>query len=425
MRTQKSRKIFLLCLKAKEEAEKKQWKKAFDICNYVFSKFTEQTDLYDKFLFAKTAFELNKLYLAKKISWNLYKLAPDYEANISLLADILFKITENEANISNVVNILNRIHFILKLELSPYKKNKIIILTAKLLLKKNSPQEALKLLNECDIKNLSNKILKNSKGKTIPSQREQCFLLKVKLLIINQLYNEAISFAESLLREEKISKNNKIWITLYKADASYALKKYKQALNEYFRILEQKKFWFVYFRIAKTIYQMKEEKIALFYAIKAALDRSQKTWFKITIFKFIIDRFTKFLSENQSKNIAKLILNCYLKNGFTHNAYVHKIQKKFDLNNKENVNLKKLENKVYASLKKIFYGKQYQGEIIYLAKNYGFIEYKKQKIFFHFSEVKFNKNLLKKNLKVKFYLTYSYDRKKEKFTFQANSLKLQ
>ena len=410
---------------AEKLAKQRQWKQAFDTYKIMFTNYPDHVEFsaWDNYWYARCAFETGRIDFALKLSHRLKKLYPQFTYNNNLLTQIKLSILQRKAKIMQSEEIVAEYQQIIQTIDDDYWASKIVINVARILMSKEQHKLALEILVDFDKKRLSDKLLKTPEGKTIPSQQESFYLLMAKLLVINKLYEKAVEIIDWVLENIKLTGNNRKWFILYKADALANMAEYEKAIEQYMQI-NKRPVWFIDFRVARVLYNMEKYKPALSFLCRSALSHDQSTWFKIGVFKYFLKNFADRFSKEQLNNLVLMIIALYKENGHANSDFVQQLSQRFGIKIDAPIDLKSVEKQTYHTIKKIYYGRTFNGRIIRILRNSGFIQGGQKNIYFRFDDVRFDKKLLRQGLAVKYNVVWDYDYGKKRLAEKAVNIRL-
>ncbi len=417
--------FFELKQQAEKLAKKRQWKQAFDTYKILFTNYPDHVKFsaWDNYWYARCAFETGRVDFALKLADRLKQLYPQFTYNNNLLTKIKLNLLQRNAKNMHPDNILAEYKEIMQTIDDDYWASKIVINVARILMSKEQHKLALEILMDFDHERLSDKLLKNPEGKTIPSQQESFYLLMAKLLVINKLYKHAVEIIDRALKKINLTANNRKWFILYKADALANMAEYEKAIEQYMQI-NKRPVWFIDFRVARVLYDMKKYKPALSFLCRAALSHDQSTWFKIGVFKYFLKNFADRFSKEQLNNLVLMIIALYKENGYADSNFVQQLSQRFGIKIDTPIDLKSVEKQTYQTIKKIYYGRIFNGHIIRILRNSGFIRGGQENIYFRFDDIKFDKKLLRQGLPVKYNVVWDYDYKRKSLAKKAVNIRL-
>lgn len=288
----------------------------------------------------------------------------------------------------------------------------------------------IKWLRYLDYNLLSDEKVKYKKdGKTIElySQREKYFLKLTKAYEKVRDYENLFKYSKLALENiENFTNNADVWIKRRIAICYKQKKDYASAINEYLEIIKVKKEWFVYGELAE-LYDLTGEKEKSITNYLQALDKT----FEPKMLRHFLKNMANCLKKHGYDNAYDQIMIFYFAIGEAEGKkhefedaelfeiYKERVEKQ--KNNNLKSQLKTLKNNV-GTLKYDF-TERYKGEITNISDRFFFVKTDKERYFCNKKEWKFKREL-KEGIKVEFSLEPSFDKKKNKESFQAVDLRL-
>ncbi len=386
----------------KEKAEKaRQTNNSTEMLKY-YSQLIEfeEANYWDKYFYALALFRNGKKHESLDYCRKLYKEKPNFKPLKSLYArNILANILENITKINNE-RIIKALSAMLNLidkddEFFPFRTPYYYIM--KELDQKKKYSTLTEILKYFDFRNneCSTAEKKDKELPKFPPECETWYVFAAKTAFATGDYTKTIEIIdESLSKIKKFYYSNDIWLKRIKAKSFAHLKNYNEALKIYFEIMHRKKDWFLMFEVAKILMQSGNAEASVYFAMNALRD-NQKIDYKLNLIKWLFETKQNIIDK---ENLIKLY------------HIIKKRLKKQQLDENEIKNEKFLIKKLKENTKQYFDKQQVSGKIIKIFNQKNGLIFCNEKNFFYFSRVKD----LKVGDEITGFLTWNYDRKKQK-----------
>ncbi|MDR3223954.1 MAG: tetratricopeptide repeat protein [Methanobrevibacter sp.] len=265
----------------------------------------------------------------------------------------------------------------------------------------------------------------SGKERNLPSKKENWFVARSKAHFELEDFEDAIKISEKAL--ENISKfryDNDIWFKRRIALSNNRLGNHEIAVELLKEVLLVKKEWYIQKELADTYYNLNHIDESLKYAIDAALNFGEPDK-KIKLYSLLESLLFEKGMESEAKLHAELVYQIRNKNQWHIDDKEIERLKKLDINTEKNIRPESLENILRRFWEDLKYKNQesYKGTIDKILPNRkaGFIKrnFSTDSYYFNFNSFKGNKKSIKEGLSVFFYLEESFDKKKNKKTFNA------
>ncbi len=403
--------IYSLRNKIKQAKTQNNWEEVARLSTIIFEEFKAFANIWDKYWFALALFNLKFNSEAEKISQDIYFENSNFSANNILLAKIKIRKYEQKPQIEKAEAFVKTVR---QLTDNQYLQAKALVLAGKTLLEKNRPGKAYKLIVKYKDISVPRERFNNQKL----SIYEKYCLLVAKVCNSYGKYKTTIKFV-SIVDRDKIQPNFLKWLDYYKAIAHSKIGETAEALNILSQLERKGKEWFIPFRMAQIILEDFPQ-VAKYLMITAIINYPQDSWIKINVYKKLLEIID---DEHIKKKIAQLVVHQYISRKIT-NKTVNQLIEDFGIKIEDGFRLKREEVEVKKILENYLLRKRFNGEIFSINKGFGFISCNKEKLYFHISQIKFDKKLLEKGLKVNFSIGWNYDIKKEKFSKQCIDIQI-
>ena len=369
----------------------------------------ENSSIWDLFFYAMSLNKTDKFERSLQLCRNIYLQNKNFLPNKNLYAANIFmmviKYPENQT-FNYAVKALNAIVKIAPVSDDYFSVDEYFYKFFAELEKNKKFKLIIELCQNIDIQAFENLPRTKSDKKenvrfVFPQPKETCMTMCVKSNFFIKNYQETVRLTSVLLSEfKRLSFGNDVWMRRYRAKAFAEMNDFNKAIEEYFRILNRKKDWFLLFELAEIIAKTDETE-AVYYFLAKAVEDNQNPEFKIKMLEFCYNEKIEIFDEIVLKKILCLLYKKYGK--------IKNLCQNFDI---ENENLIKL----YKILQEQAHNYLYESVGIgFVYKNFGLLNgllsEKNKKIFF-VSEKKFLP--LTQETKVKFVIGFNYDFKQKK-----------
>lgn len=295
---------------AEQARKQKKWNEALDFYKRIY--LMEEANEWDKYFYAlileKIGFEQKSIAVCRKI----YSKNKNFNPNNSLYARNIFKITFQKKISNDFKETVKALEALKKLipeddnfisfEMMYYKFIKIYE-------KENKFNFLIQIFEKFyPTSNDYNKLNDKEYLKTLkyPSFAETFLVAQIKAYFSNKNYQTVVDKTNEALKIiKRFNYNNHIWIKRLKAQSLNFLNKKNEALKEYFNIIKYKQDWFLYFELAKILFEYNNKKAAEYFIHKALLDK-QDANFKRNLYNFIANNFSEAKCYKYAKEIFEL-----------------------------------------------------------------------------------------------------------------------
>ncbi|MBN1969671.1 MAG: hypothetical protein JW870_09915 [Candidatus Delongbacteria bacterium] len=266
----------------------------------------------------------------------------------------------------------------------------------------------------------------NGKERKLASDFENYYSFLINLLFNEGKYSECIEKAEYALENiNQLHYDNSIWFKRRIALCHVELGDSEKA-EEILKSLDKGKGekWFIEYELSKIYFEQENFEKSLDFALKAAKNFGDDLM-KVNLYTHLARILYKQNKLEDSKSHAELVIAIKQANDSRLDAGQQKLASFFKLNIEETIDLRNQKRSVEKIWNEIIYGTQekLRGTITKILPNgkSGFIkaENGKDSYFFRFNSVKTRKEFIQEGKKVNFLITESFDKKKNKKSFEA------
>ena len=264
------------------------------------------------------------------------------------------------------------------------------------------------------------------KERKLASDFENYYSFLITLLFNETKYSECIETAEHALQSiNQLHYDNSIWFKRRIALCHVELGDSEKA-EEILKSLDKGKGekWFIEYELSKIYFEQEKFEKSLDFALKAAKNFGDDLM-KVNLYTHLARILYKQDKLEQAKSHAELVIAIKQANDSKLDAEQQKLASFFKLNTEETIDLRNQKRSVEKIWNEIIYGTQekLKGTISKILPNgkSGFIKADngKDSYFFKFNSVKARKDFIKEGKKVNFLITESFDKKKNKKSFEA------
>ncbi len=264
------------------------------------------------------------------------------------------------------------------------------------------------------------------KERKLASDFENYYSFLITLLFNETKYSECIETAEHALQSiNQLHYDNSIWFKRRIALCHVELGDSEKA-EEILKSLDKGKGekWFIEYELSKIYFEQENFEKSLDFALKAAKNFGDDLM-KVNLYTHLARILYKQDKLEQAKSHAELVIAIKQANDSKLDAEQQKLASFFKLNTEETIDLRNQKRSVEKIWNEIIYGTQekLKGTISKILPNgkSGFIKADngKDSYFFKFNSVKARKDFIQEGKKVNFLITESFDKKKNKKSFEA------
>jgi len=284
-------------------------------------------------------------------------------------------------------------------------------------------------IDKIDPEKLSKKeqtITQDGKERKLASDYETYYSFLITLLFNESKYDDCINVAENALNSiTQLHYDNAIWFKRRIA-LSYVELGDSDKAEEILKSLDKGKGekWFIEFELSKIYFEQENFDKSLDFALKAAKNFGDDLM-KVNLYTHLARIFYKQNKLDYAKSHAELVIAIKQANDSKLDSEQQKLISFFKLDASETIDLKNQKRSIEKIWNEIVYGSQVtlKGVINKILPNgkSGFIlaDNGKDSYFFNFNSVKARKEFIQAGKKVSFFLTESFDKKKNKKSMEA------
>lgn len=274
-------------------------------------------------------------------------------------------------------------------------------------------------------------INQNGKERKLASDYENYYSILITLLYNEAKYEECIQIAEYALDSiERFHYDNSIWFKRRIALCNVELGEPEKA-EEILRSLDKGKGekWFIEYELSKIYFEQEDFEKSLNFALKAAKNFGDDLM-KVNLFTHLARIFYKKEMLEAAKTHAELVIAIKQANESNMDAEQQKLIAYFKLNTESIIELRSKKREAERIWNDLVYdgNAKLNGTISKILPNgkSGFIQVDnaKDSYFFKFNSVKAKKHLIQEGKKVSFFITESFDKKKNKKSKEAVEIQL-
>lgn len=423
--------------KAKSLRNEERYNEALPVYKELWDNYRDNCNEWDCWGYAFVLRKLKKFKESLVVSREVYKKYPEFENIKSVYAWCIYYTEIGIKVINDIKTFIKAANGIIKLTKQEDKYSPYTITVFKVLeyfqnKQIYNPQEIIEWTDKLnpDILDTEPFSFKNEEGKDmeIASKKEQWYMLRSKALLKKELFKECIEISEKGLNSfGKFHYGDDIWLKRNIALSKAGLGNIDIAINELKELLKKKKEWFIQHELAKLYKQKNDIENAITFSVDAALNFGD-TKLKIKLYKLITNLLIIQNMHDLAKKHVEFICKLQKSNKLKEDPNFTKLMKDYGIDGSDTSDINELERELKKIWNKLKFGnKQEQyGVISSILPNgkTGFITTSNNNsCFFFIKDFKGKKELLNKNQKVSFYLEDSFDKKKNKPSQIAVSIK--
>ena len=288
--------------------------------------------------------------------------------------------------------------------------------TIKELLKNGNYAAALEIAEQTDIEQFGSEQKVLPGGQKIFSDRQMFVFYLHKACYKASAYDKYRVIFDKY-KNENLGSLRK-WTEYYYALSLAATGETDEALHQLFWQRKKYKDWFYNIQIAHLLKES-NPRAALFFAVEAALYPKQKWYAKGKILMFVLEYLEK-INKNNALTLAEFIIALDRENNDAVTKKAELLSLRFGINIEAVASSKKYISQVKKILHSLYGEKSVRGSVIRAGKNFGFVQYKEESLYFFNRD----KKIYRSGEKVIFDIVWSYDFKKRKVVKNAVNVRI-